>query len=1029
MTEPTTLQQVTIAVPGSQTIALLLAGLLMAFSFQFIVANLEIIGGLIALGIRFAMKMEEADTTALSDTTPMEESPPPTASRRRKSQRRGRSARASQIAPGGLLAKATPSSNSSNTISLIAGLGIAGTIIAAIAPATFLAVKLSRVDRPILGAISGLVLWSAYFLILTWLSSRTLGSILQTVFGAALEGVGQLFGAIARLFRRKPTVTEDKVKQEIQTALADFNLDSRIQTYLKGLPPVQFDLKPIQEMMLPMLALPALQSIAGQQLLDAVDRNSLGRLLHQNTQFSEREIAQILDRLEPLWTMVRSQAPKQNPAAELVKLLEQMPIAETAKIQPIEATDVARAPDSSSIEAETESPKMAENERDAEKSTTPTEDNLSKLLGIAEGADISAMLLAMLDLVDADAVLNELLGQVDLSEWDVARLWGQFQQLRQRLTGKAVEPLSVLPEDVENYLLSAAPWELNPTVLEEDIPNLFYDPEADPTEMLRQLNLLNLDALTRILNQRGDLEPDTVQSLAAQLEALRLEAIARGNEALVAEQLDRLGLAFKADIEALPPEAIAPEPLAELLESLLEATAPDAILTLKAQLDPSTLTLWLQENTQLSPDVLPAVATALETCIETRAAQIEARRAEIQKAIEEGQTKLSAYLTYTSLDKLTDAGIRQKLQTLVEEIAVDPSELYQALPRLDAEILRDILSRRRSLNTERREQIVARIQACWREQVPEVRETEQIAQSFTQRLGETLQELARSQNADRLSLEDLKPYLIPLIRDPNLTLNNLARELSEIDWSPLFSLLAEIRFDPSQIRELLEWLQAQIYDAARLPRRWLSRLQDREQQFEQHIQRYLQHRTKEGLQPEKMRRDLQKMLQVEVKRAKIADTVDRVIGAATPELPEFPDADAIATILSDRDDMTPTEIETISHSLQTTWQDAFEQFQSAQQEAQAALNELWESLAKSLSALQLSPIALERIEQELDALLAPLSGSLEQLSDSLTLWLPNSPLATLRSRIETWNQAAIAQLVQTRDDLSDTVNDYIQAQL
>ena len=1012
MNEPiTTMQQVTIAAPGSQVIAVLLAGLLMAFSFQLIVVNLQVLGGLIALGIGLATKMESAENVPAAlpgDTLSRETLPEETTT--------------SESPP-----EASP--DVSNTISLIAGLGLLSGIILAITPASFLAVKLSRVDRPILGAISGLVLWSAYFLILTWLSSRALDSILQTVLGGVLDGVGQLLGAIARWFRRRPTVTEDQVKKEIRTALADFDLDSRIQTYLTGLPPIRFDLKPIEEMLLPMLALPALQSIAGQQMLDTVDRQQLEQLLQQQTQFSDQEVTQILDQLEPLWSMVRSQVPKQNMAGELVKLLQEMSVS-AKEVEDVGVSSHLIVQNDMSVESSEPEPEEEDAEAERSDSSLMGADS-SALLGLAGKSDFSEMLLALLDMVDVDSFVDELLNQVDLSEWDVARLWQQFQQLRQRLTGKSLDPLAIIPAELENYLLSAASWELNPTAIAEDLADLFYDSEAEPMEMHRQLNLLNLDKFTQILNQRGDLTPEQVKPLADRLESLRQTAVSQADEALQEEQLNQLGQAFKAEVEALPPESISPEQLNDCLESLLESISSDTILALNAQLDPPTLTRWLQENTQITPEMLSVSAKALQDCVQVRAAQIEARRTEIQTAIDESQAKLTAYLTYTPLDKLTDVGIRQKLQTLVEEMAIDLGDLYQVLPNLDPDPLREILSHRHGLNDERREQMVSYIQACWREQMPQP--TSLDSQSFAQRLTATIEEILRSPDVEQLSLEDLKPHLRTLIDDPNLAVNNLVQELNQIDWSPLLKLLMEARFDASQIRELLQWLQGELYATARLPRRWLTRLRDRERRFEKRIHRYLKYNAKNALQPEKMRRDLQKMLQMEVKRTQIIDAVEQTVVGVTqktlPKLPELPEEDAIATILATRDDMTPSEIEDVSQSLQTTWQEVTEQFKSVQQEAQVALDGLWTKLTTALNNLKLPTVALEQIEQEIDTLLAPLSSSVEQLSDSLSLWLPDSPLLTLRSRIEDLNQKAIGQLVQTRNDLSDTVNTYIQSQL
>jgi len=1044
MSEPvTTVQQVTIAAPGSQVIALLLAGLLLAFSFQIIVANIQVIVGLVALGIRYVRNLDSVDNS-IPATYGLSEPPLPIytddsaiepsadlADLQRNTQ--GNQSEELLLVAGSTLEAPPPESYLVNgndektgaestengedtapdlakTIEWVAGIGLMSSIILAIAPASFLAVKLSRVDGPWLGGISGLVLWSAYFLMLTWFSSRTLSSVVQTVFGGAFGSLRQLLRAIGRLFQQQSGLSEKRVKKEIQRALSNYDVDSRVQSYLSELPPVQLDLKPVQEMLLSMLALPALQSVAGQQLLETIDRQDLRTLLRQQNQFSDTEIEQFLDQLEPIWASARSQLPKSSMATELIQLLK--------TTQAVPSPPVNR-----DLEADTPS-------------RSPLQVDKSTLIGMLEGTDASALLYALLEKVDANSLLNELLRRADLSDWDVARLWQQYQMFRQRLTGQSADPLTVLPQDVEYYLLSAPPWELKSTVLAEDIPALFVDPEANPLEVQRQLHLLDETKFTQILNQRGDLDSEQVAALTEQLEALRQGALEQVRVALEAERLAQLGQAFKAEVEALQPESITAETLSIVLETLLEPMLPDTVLALAVQTDEPMLTQWLQANTQLAADQLPMAAQTLNAGIQAQANQIQARQAAIQAAIAEGKAKLTAYLTHTPLDQLTEAGIRQKLQTLVEELAVEPIDIYQELPQLETAVLNEILAQRQELDPSQRDRLVTWLQTGWREQVPAVSVAEQTAQTLIQRIETALKAIARSQQLDQLTLDDLKPTLLSLLRDPNLALNLLAQDLIRIDWSPLLALLREIRFDGQQIREFLQWLQAQLYAAARLPRRWLTRLQDQEPRFEQRIRRYLKHHQKGDLQPEKMRRDLQRILQIEMKRTEAMGAVDQLIAGlgkppqlASPKLPDLPEPEVIAEILSEREDLKPTEVTQISQSMSNIWQEVATQFAAAQQEAQTALRSLLNQLSTSFKALQISPATLEKLEQDLDELLAPLNTSVNQLSDSLNLWLPDSPLANLRDRIQAWNQTNLDQLIQSRDEASNAVNRYLQKRL
>lgn len=61
--------------------------------------------------------------------------------------------------------------------------------------ASYLAVKLSLlVLDPALGAILGLVIWGAYFLLLMWVSSTTVGSLIGSVVNTATSGFQAIMG-------------------------------------------------------------------------------------------------------------------------------------------------------------------------------------------------------------------------------------------------------------------------------------------------------------------------------------------------------------------------------------------------------------------------------------------------------------------------------------------------------------------------------------------------------------------------------------------------------------------------------------------------------------------------------------------------------------------------------------------------------------------------------------------------------------------------------------------------------------------
>ena len=74
------------------------------------------------------------------------------------------------------------------------GLGLLVSVSIALFAASFLAVKLSLVGSPELGAITGISIWSVFFTLLTWFGSTTLGSLLGSIMSAATTGIQGLLG-------------------------------------------------------------------------------------------------------------------------------------------------------------------------------------------------------------------------------------------------------------------------------------------------------------------------------------------------------------------------------------------------------------------------------------------------------------------------------------------------------------------------------------------------------------------------------------------------------------------------------------------------------------------------------------------------------------------------------------------------------------------------------------------------------------------------------------------------------------------
>lgn len=248
-----------------QTFVAIVAGLVMAIAFQLLLANLGIAIGVTALGWRLVKKAEAA------------EEPQP------------------------------EKSSSAGTIGLAAGLGVLLTINVVLFAACFLAGKLSLAVSPFVGGIIGVVIWAAYFLLLLWLSSSAVTSIVGLILGSATSGLRSLVSAISAVLSKgdSPYLTEtaaiNVIRQEVQSTLKSDEMQDALKSYVSSLPAPQLDLSQVGGGLESILKSPEVLALAGTGLLGKINRQTFVDLLRDRHDLSTQDAHRVVDHLESVW--------------------------------------------------------------------------------------------------------------------------------------------------------------------------------------------------------------------------------------------------------------------------------------------------------------------------------------------------------------------------------------------------------------------------------------------------------------------------------------------------------------------------------------------------------------------------------------------------------------------------------------------------------------------------------------------------------------------------------------------------------
>ncbi|MCX5961885.1 MAG: hypothetical protein NT070_01700 [Cyanobacteria bacterium] len=322
------------------------------------------------------------------------------------------------------------------------GLGLLISVSIALFFASFLAVKLSLVGSPMIGAIIGVIIWAIFFTLLTWFGSTAVGSLMGSIISTATTGVQGLLGtgsAVlgANLAKNQIVSTAEEVTAAVRRELTSgFDPDSIRTTLQRSLDQVQLPQLNVDQLggqFERLLKEIDFSAIGTSDLLKNVNRDTLAKLVSSRTDLSKKDVNRITDQLEAAWKKVVSSKDPIDPQ-DLIQQLR------------------------SAAPQDLKSGKLS--------------DQLGQLVKSAskqDGSDGNMTTRALQ--FGATAVLSRVLQNVDLSDLDVEKIGSQLRTLGSsakaenngqsngksngKFNGKSTdEPFSLIQADLKDYLLN-----------------------------------------------------------------------------------------------------------------------------------------------------------------------------------------------------------------------------------------------------------------------------------------------------------------------------------------------------------------------------------------------------------------------------------------------------------------------------------------------------------------------------------------------------------------------------------------------
>ncbi|MCC3597470.1 MULTISPECIES: MFS transporter [unclassified Microcoleus] len=710
--------------------------------------------------------------------------------------------------------------------------------------ACFLAVKLTSIASVDGAAIIGVVIWSAYFLTLVWLGSSAVGSMIGSLIKTAFSGIQGVMGTAGSAIGGKMASDQmvntveasvAAVRRELGSAVDPDSIRETIQDYVGSLQLPKLDVKEIRGQFEKLLGDTDIKSLAGSDVLKNVNRQTFVDLISSRSDFSKEEINQVADQLEGVWKQTfGKQQDKKDPNLELVDFLK------------FAAPDLLK-----SDELNAKLSQILESRENKSESSSGMK--RAMLLGVEA---LVGTVLSRTDLSDLD--VEKISGQLQqLTEKGKE----QAKSLASKVGDKVPAlPFNTAKADVENYLLNAQPWHLNRETIKQEFRDVIYDAEASPGAVLGQLEMLNPEYFAGILRRREGFSPEQAAEISEQLESVRQEVLEIVQGAAGEEQSQDLRSRIENYLRSTGKEELNPEGIEKDFQALLEDRDAgfEALRDRLSHFDRDTLVQLLGQREDFSPEEADQLIGRLESSRDRVISKAQELQEQAKSKAQEVRQKVEEYLRNTNKEELNPEAIEREFQTLLSDPQAGLKALRERLSQFDRDTLVQLLSQRQDLSEEQVNGAIDKIESV-RDNIihaPQIvaDKAKQQYEEVTTKIGEYL----RHTNLEELDPEGINRDLTKLFENPKEGALALRERLSQVDRETLVKLLSQ-REDLSeeQINRTIDRVQDSIRSIVKSPRRLASRAQKTVKDFQGSLENYLRNTDKEELNPDGIKRDLQ----------------------------------------------------------------------------------------------------------------------------------------------------------------------------
>ena len=942
--------EASVAFSGPKFFIALISGIILAFAIQLVLTNLAVAAGISFLG-------NSSDSNSDSNNNHHSES------------------------LGSTISK----------IGTAVGLGTLISVTFSLFVACFLAVKLSLLSLDLgVGAILGLVIWAAYFCLLVWVSSTTVGSLIGNVVNAATSGLQTIMGTAtaalgAKAVNRQVVATAEAaasaVRHEIGNAIDPESIKENLEDYLDTVRPKELDVQSIRKEFESLLSDASLHSVAGAAELRNIDKQKFVELVSSRTDLSKKEVRRIADTLYDVWkqTVGSQQASLPsggNGLSELVDYLKTVTPGQS-KTKELEAKLDRVISEMRSQKQDTRDAKQT-----AEEQVSPLQLTVQQALTTLGGV---------------------VMGRTDLSDLDVEKILSTITSAKDKATEQAdkmglptpSQSYSTIRADVENYLYNTYAWQFSNEKVQQEFRDVIYDPAADPAYIRQELEKLDRSDFVDILKQRGLLTQAQIRETADRLEMVRKGVLVQVRAEEEKEIVQDLQRQVESYLLVTPKSNLTAEGLKGDFKPILEDSDADyeTLAMRLSRFDRGQMRSILAQRNDITSGEIDPILDELEKQRDEVLIESKGIADQAKYQAETLWLNLESYLRNTGKEQLNPDAIRGELKTLLNDPQAGMSAIQARLTRFDRDTLVQLLNQRQDLTEEQINENIDTIEQSWNSIRHAPGKVVDKAKAQYDDVTTTIADYLRNTGKSELNPEGIQRDLNKLFENPQEGAFALRRRLSQVDRDTLVKLLSQRRdMSEDEVNQVIDSVQSSIRQFIGAPRRLATRTQERVQNFQTYLEEYLRGTGKQELNPEGIKRDISLLLNDP--RVGMENLGDR--------LSNF-DRSTIVALLKIRGDISNQEAEQIANNIMSVREQFVAQVRSIERRIQDTIDGVFERIRHYLNSLERPELNYDGIKRDVRQL----------------FYDPQAGFDALRGRLSSFNRDTYVALMSSRDDISE----------